>query len=166
MTWLDDLMVPVKIREPLEVTTIPSRQHVRHLQINSTADQEPFILTVPTGTSWILRTLMIQYNPSNKYGNRSIAVNFATPTNPAMQYFYAVSALVGRSQNLVMTMLPGVGSSDTLMNAQYLPYVMVCIRPMPTIMVANQTLNVIPFNTNLGEAITIDLDFVEVSDNG
>jgi hypothetical protein len=169
MSFLDDLEIPVRIRDPVEIVSPAAvRQQIRHLQTVSTTDKGPFNFIVPTGVYWIMNSLIIQYNANSTWGQRSVVPQLITNNvSPVQTFWFASSAIVNRGQGLVLVCLPGVGSSDTeLTDILGYPNNLMSIRPLPAILSANQRLVIASLGSNSGEQILIDIDYVEVASNG
>ena len=60
MRFLEDLEIPVRIRDPIEtLPTASPRQQARHQQVITTTTRTSTQFIVPTGVYWILKSLII-----------------------------------------------------------------------------------------------------------
>jgi hypothetical protein len=171
MSILDGLYVPVKIQEPIEVTTQPGpRQNNRHLNVQSSNTAVNTVFVVPTGCYWVLKSLIIEYIANSSYGQRTISVFVEQSVpNPTLKFIACIDGpIVNRSQVLTMTLLPGIGSSDTETHKDGPANILyiTSLRPVPAVLVENQQIVIIAWNTNVGEVMNIDLDYIEVGVNG
>jgi hypothetical protein len=162
-----DWRLPARIQEPLEVFEAAApRQQIRHYQTVSTIDKAPFVIQVPTGVYWILKSLIIVYNAGSVYGQRSVNVTFFNANLIAQNVAFAASSIVNRNQQLIMTLLPRGGSSDTETTGTTATNGLTCMRSMPDWLGPNYQVIIRPWNTISGEAIQLDLEYVEVAQNG